>query len=110
MSKKNIKLTEGDIENIVKKVIEEQRRGDLGDRKKFSKRDRKKYEQKGRSENWNQEVSGSLNFDVNPTNPLAVNVGEGNYDIRYITKLVGGGKAIPGKETPPERSNYHSNI
>ena len=30
MSKKNIKLTEGDIENIVKKVIEEQRRGDLG--------------------------------------------------------------------------------
>ena len=103
MSKKNIKLTEGDIENIVKKVIEEQRRGDLtGDRKKFSKRDRKKYEQKGRSENWNQEVSGSLNFDVNPTNPLAVNVGEGDYDIRYITKLVGGGKAIPGKETPPD--------
>jgi len=102
MAKKNIKLTEGDIENIVKKVIEEQRRGDLtGDRKKFSKRDRKKYEQKGRSENWNQEVSGSLNFDVNPTNPLAVNVGEGDYDIRYITKLVGGGKAIPGKETPP---------
>ena len=49
-----------------------------------------------------QEVSGSLNFDVNPTNPLAVNVGEGNYDIRYITKLVGGGKAIPGKETPPD--------
>ena len=103
MAKKNIKLTEGDIENIVKKVIEEQRRGDLtGDRKKFSKRDRKKYEQKGRSENWNQEVSGSLNFDVNPTNPLAVNVGEGDYDIRYITKLVGGGKAIPGKETPPD--------
>ena len=100
MSKRNIKLTEGDIENIVKKVIKEQ--GDLtGARKKFSKRDRKKYEQKGRSENWNQEVSGSLNFDVNQTNPLAVNVGEGNYDIRYITKLVGGGKAIPGKETPP---------
>ena len=64
MSKRNIKLTEGDIENIVKKVIKEQ--GDLtGARKKFSKRDRKKYEQKGRSENWNQEVSGSLNFDVN---------------------------------------------
>ena len=101
MSKRNIKLTEGDIENIVKKVIKEQ--GDLtGARKKFSKRDRKKYEQKGRSENWNQEVSGSLNFNVNPTNPLAVNVGEGNYDIRYITKLVGGGKAIPGKETPPD--------
>jgi hypothetical protein len=101
MSKRNIKLTEGDIENIVKKVIKEQ--GDLtGARKKFSKRDRKKYEQKGRSENWNQEVSGSLNFDVNQTNPLAVNVGEGNYDIRYITKLVGGGKAIPGKETPPD--------
>ena len=101
MSKKIIKLTEGDIENIVKKVIKEQ--GDLtGARKKFSKRDRKKYEQKGRSENWNQEVSGSLNFDVNQTNPLAVNVGEGNYDIRYITKLVGGGKAIPGKETPPD--------
>lgn len=101
MSKRNIKLTEGDIENIVKKVIEEQ--GDLtGARKKFSKRDRKKYEQKGRSENWNQEVSGSLNFNANPTNPLAVNVGEGNYDIRYITKLVGEGKAIPGKETPPD--------
>ena len=101
MSKRNIKLTEGDIENIVKKVIKEQ--GDLtGARKKFSKRDRKKYEQKGRSENWNQEVSGSLNFDVNQTKPLAVNVGEGNYDIRYITKLVGGGKAIPGKETPPD--------
>ena len=106
MSKKIIKLTEGDIENIVKKVIEEQRPGDLGytkkKKKKFSKRDRKKYEQKGRSENWNQEISGSLNFEVNPTNPLAVNVGEGNYDIRYITKLVGGGKAIPGKETPPD--------
>lgn len=102
MAKKNIKLTEGDIENIVKKVIEEQRRGDLtGVKTKFSKRDRKKYEQKGRSENWNQEISGSLNFDVNPTNPLAVNVGEGRYDIRYITKLVGGGKEIPGKETPP---------
>ena len=105
MAKKIIKLTEGDIENIVKKVIEEQRPGDLGytkkKKKKFSKRDRKKYEQKGRSENWNQEVSGSLNFDVNPTNPSAVNVGEGRYDIRYITKLVGGGKEIPGKETPP---------
>ena len=103
MSKRNIKLTEVDIENIVRTVIEEQRRGDLtGDRKKFSKRDRKKYEQEGSSENWNQEVSGSLNFDVNPTNPLAVNVGEGNYDIRYITKLSGGGKEVPGNETPPE--------
>ena len=102
MAKRNIKLTEGDIENIVKKVIEEQRRGDLtGVKTKFSRRDRKKYEQKGRSENWNQEISGSLNFDVNQTNPLAVNVGEGRYDIRYITKLVGGGKEIPGKETPP---------
>jgi len=102
MVKRHIKLTEGDIENIVKQVIEEQRRGDLtGVKTKFSRRDRKKYEQKGRSENWNQEVSGSLNFDVNPTNPLAVNVGEGRYDIRYITKLVGGGKEIPGKETPP---------
>jgi len=103
MDKKNIKLTEGDIENIVKKVIEEQKRGDLGygKKKKFTNRDRKKYEQKGRSENWNQKVSGPLNFDVNPTNPLAVNVGEGEYDIRYITKLVGGGKEMPGKETPP---------
>ena len=102
MVKRHIKLTEGDIENIVKQVIEEQRRGDLtGVKTKFSRRDRKKYEQKGRSENWNQEVSGSLNFGVNPTNPLAVNVGEGRYDIRYITKLVGGGKEIPGKETPP---------
>ena len=34
MDKKIIKLTEGDIENIVKKVIEEQKRGDLGYGKK----------------------------------------------------------------------------
>lgn len=103
MTKRNIKLTEGDIENIVKKVIEEQRRGDLGygKKRKFTNRDRKKYEQKRRSENWNQKVSGPLNFEVYPTNPLAVNVGEGEYDIRYITKLVGGGKEMPGKETPP---------
>ena len=39
MSKKIIKLTEGDIENIVKKVIEEQKRGDLGyNKKKRSKK------------------------------------------------------------------------
>ena len=38
MSKKIIKLTEGDIENIVKKVIEEQRPGDLGYGKKKRKR------------------------------------------------------------------------
>ena len=43
-----------------------------------------------------------LTLMLTTTNPLAVNVGEGNYDIRYITKLVGGGKAIPGKETPPD--------
>ena len=104
MAKRNIKLTEGDIENIVKKVIEEQRRGDLGygKKKKWTNRDQKEYDKKGRSENWEQELEGQLNFNTNPGNPSAINVGEGNYDIRYITKLVGGGKEIPGKETPPD--------
>ena len=103
MSKKNIKLTEGDIENIVKKVIEEQRRGDLtGARKKFTNRDRRKYEEEGRSENWNEEISGLLNFKANSNNPLAINVGGGNYDIRIITNLRSGGKEVPGNETPPE--------
>ena len=100
MAKRNIKLTEGDIENIVKKVIEEQ--GDLtGARTKWSRKDQKRYEEEGKSENWEQKVEGPLNFNTNPGNPSAINVGEGNYDIRYITKLVGGGKEIPGKATPP---------
>ena len=101
MAKRNIKLTESDIENIVKKVIEEQ--GDLtGARTKWSRKDQKRYEEEGKSENWEQKVEGPLNFNTNPGNPSAINVGEGNYDIRYITKLVGGGEAIPGKETPPD--------
>ena len=76
MSKKIIKLTEGDIENIVKKVIEEQRPGDLGYGKKETIR--KKIKQTVVPKIGTGSDSVNLNFDVmSPTNPLAVNVGEG---------------------------------
>ncbi len=56
MSKKIIKLTEGDIENIVKKVIEEQR-GDLGYGKKKRKKPKKDKTDRN-SPNWKGRDSG----------------------------------------------------
>ena len=119
MAKKIIKLTEGDIENIVKKVIEEQNYG--GPDGSLSKEEKvaiKKLYKDGTiskddyrqlkknpfkySPNWGGKNSGILNYRTSNGTPLAINVGEDRYDIRYITELVGGGKAIPGKETPPD--------
>ena len=119
MAKKIIKLTEGDIENIVKKVIEEQNYGGPdGSLSKEEKAAIKKLYKDGTiskddyrqlkknpfkySPNWGGKNSGILNYRTSNGTPLAINVGEDRYDIRYITELVGGGKAIPGKETPPD--------
>ena len=119
MSKKIIKLTEGDIENIVKKVIEEQNYGSPdGSLSKEEKKVIKQLRKDGTiskddyrqlknnpfrySPNWGGKNSGILNYRTSNGTPLAINVGEGRYDIRYTTILVGGGKAIPGKETPPD--------
>ena len=87
MAKRNIKLTEGDIENIVKNVIEEQRRGKKG----------------GKSSNWKGGDSGTLNFDVmeQEMNPLAFNVTEYDLSVRLATSLTKTGKPISPKETPP---------
>jgi hypothetical protein len=119
MSKKIIKLTEGDIENIVKKVIEEQNYG--GPDGSLSKEEKKEIKQLRKdgtiskddyrqlkknpfrySPNWGGKNSGIMNYRTSNGTPLAINVGEGRYDIRYTTISVGGGKAIQGKETPPD--------
>ena len=97
MSKKIIKLTEGDIENIVKKVIEEQRPGDLG----YGKKKRKKDKTDRNSPNWKGSDSGNLNFDVMSLTPIAVNVTEYDFDVRYSSDLSKVGRSMPVIETPP---------
>ena len=98
MSKKVIRLTEGDIENIVRAVIKEQSRGDLNPRKRKNKdkTDRK-------SSNWRGGDSGTLNFDVmeQEMTPLAINVTEYNFDVRLSVDLTRTGREIPPTETPP---------
>jgi hypothetical protein len=101
MAKKIIKLTEGDIENIVKKVIEEQRPGDLGyGRKKRKKRKKDKTDRN--SPNWKGSNSGNLNFEVMNLTPIAVNVTEYDFDVRYTSSLSRVGRSMPVIETPPE--------
>jgi len=101
MSKKIIKLTEGDIENIVKKVIEEQKRGDLGyNKKKRSKKDKTDRN----SPNWKGRDLGELNFEVlNGLIPIAVNVTEYNFDVRYTSSLSKVGRSMSVVETPPKK-------
>ena len=100
MSKKIIKLTEGDIENIVKKVIEEQRPGDLGYGKKKRKKPKKDKTDRN-SPNWKGRDSGRLNFDVMEQEryPLAFNVTEYDLAVRLATDLTSIGRPI--EETPP---------
>jgi hypothetical protein len=99
MSKRNIKLTEVDIENIVRTVIEEQRRG-RGDLTGVKKRKKDKTDRN--SPNWKGSNSGNLNFEVMNLTPIAVNVTEYDFDVRYTSSLSRVGRSIPVIETPPE--------
>ena len=85
MSKRNIKLTEVDIENIVRTVIEEQRRG-RGDLTGVKKRKKDKTDRN--SPNWKGSNSGNLNFEVMNLTPIAVNVTEYDFDVRYVDKHI----------------------
>lgn len=85
MDKKTIKLTESDIENIVKKVITEQKKRKV------------KTEE---SVNWKGKDSGNLNFKIYDLKPLAYNVTKNNYQVRKTTKVSKGGGVIPPEITP----------
>ena len=85
MDKKTIKLTESDIENIVKKVITEQKKRKV------------KTEE---SVNWKGKDSGNLNFKIYDLTPLAYNVTKNKYQVRQTTKVSKGGGVIPPEITP----------
>jgi|13_taG_2_1085334.scaffolds.fasta_scaffold01394_3 hypothetical protein len=125
MAKKIIKLTEGDIENIVKKVIEEQGYG--GDRGTpsgaLSKEEKKEIKQLRKdgtisrdeykqlknnpfrySPSWEGKDSGILNFKAqNELYPVAINVSSYDFFIYYLTEISSIGKIItpPTPPTPP---------
>jgi len=82
MDKKTIKLTESDIENIVKKVITEQ--------KKRNKN----------TPDWKGSYSGELNFEFVDVGkpPIAVNVTEYNFDVRYTSSLSKVGRSMPDED------------
>lgn len=122
MSKKIIKLTEGDIENIVKKVIEEQNYGGIptGSLSKEEKNEIKQLRKDGiigkddykqlkknpfrYSPNWGGKYSGIMNFKATgDINPNAVNVGSDDIFIYYRTNISSTGKVItpPTPPTPP---------
>ena len=100
MGKNIIKLTGEDIENIVRTVIEEQKRGDLG---RGNKKKRKKDKTDRKSSDWNGGDTGTLNFDVmeQEMTPLAVNVTEYDFDVRLSVNLTRTGRSVTPTETPP---------
>lgn len=87
MAKRVIRLTEADVEKIVRQVIEEQKRSDPLRPKKRKNNDKTDRN----ASNWNGGNSGTLNFPAFGTDTvpaiLAVNVGPNRYNIRSVTKL-----------------------
>lgn len=86
MGKKVIRLTEADIENIVKKVIQEQGRGDL-----IGVRGRKNNDSYG-PPSWKGRKKGQVDFDAISNNDInvsiiATNVGRDKYTLRYLNDL-----------------------
>lgn len=86
MGKKVIRLTEADIENIVKKVIQEQGRGDL-----TGVRGRKNNDSYG-PPSWRGRKKGQVDFDAISNNDInvsiiATNVGRDKYTLRYKNDL-----------------------
>ena len=101
MGKRVIRLTEADIEKIVKKVIKEQGSGDLKPKKR-------KYKDKTdrNSPNWDGGDSGTLNFDLQyqEITPLAYNVTEYYFDVRQSKDLARKYKTPKSSETPPQQT------
>ena len=95
MGKRVIRLTEADIEKIVKKVIKEQGSGDLTG---VQKRKKVKIES---SSDWRGADEGTLNFDIVDTNYQAVNVGYEKFKIAMHNDVAKVGKELPGESTPP---------
>lgn len=93
--KKVIRLTESDLENIIRKVILEQGRGDLvGTQRKKNKNKRNES-----SSNWRGKDNGTLNFDILGTQFQAVDVGPERYKIAMHTQAASVGKEITGNKT-----------
>lgn len=109
MGKKVIRLTEADIENIVKTVIEEQRRG--GGELKPKKRKNKDKTDRNPS-NWNGGNDGTLNFDVQneELTPLAYNVTKYDLDVRHSKHLARTGSAPKSSGTPPQQTPPEENV
>ena len=99
MSKKVIRLTEADIEKIVRQVIEEQKDRDKNDVKRNKRRKKLADEETGPSD-WGGKVQGTLDFDTVTNNDifLAVNVGRVGYKIARHND---GGKLLQ----PTQRDN-----
>jgi len=89
MGKKIIRLTETELKKILKKVIIEQKNGQLAP----SKKSKPKPPQ---ADNWNFRDKGTLNF---MSNPAAVDVGEEGFTIRIHNSVTNVGQDKPGKET-----------
>lgn len=82
MGKRIIRLTEADIENIVKKVIQEQGRGDL-----TGVRGRRNNDSYG-PPSWRGRKKGQVDFDaISDTSIIATNVARNKYTLRYINDL-----------------------
>lgn len=93
MAKKVIRLTEADIENIVKSVIEEQRSGGslTGPKKRKVPK-----EKKSNVPNWDGGLTGKLDFSKRI---LADNVSQYNFEVKYSNQ-VGNWVGKPSSETP----------
>ena len=104
MGKRVIRLTEADIEKIVKKVIKEQGSGDLTGVKK-----RKKVKT-GSIPNWGGGYEGTLDVNMVPKSQdgwgsvapyIAEGVGLGEFNIAIHNDVAKVGKELPGESTPP---------
>lgn len=88
MSKKVIRLTEADIEKIVRQVIEEQRRRrqkDKGENRGVAKRP--KYTISSVPD-WNGKSRGKIDFEnIDDLAKIATNIGRGGYDMRTHSQL-----------------------
>ena len=89
MNKNIIKLSESDIENIVKKVIDEQSKD----------RNPRKQPKKEHPTNWKGKDSGILNLKV-LYGPYATNVTKNKYEVRISSSLTGNIKVEPPEKTP----------
>lgn len=92
MAKRIVRLTEADIENIVKKVISEQGKGDL-----TGGRGRRKNEDFG-PPSWKGSEEGIIDFDsISQSSIIATNVGPDKYTLRYLNDL-----SLVGNPKPSE--------